>query len=235
MRATGRSCAWSAPRVIFRARPCASRATIIAIPSRRVFARHWTRSSKRWRRRGAGGRTPEAPDGTVMLCDPTGASHRRHIGPVYDGAGKGTMNAPFVFLGTSHLVAIALTFAAPLALTVVLRRNPGERTDAAIRYGLAALVAANWLAWMMLLYAKHWLNIGNEIPLNLCDWATVAVFIALVWPSQKSFELAYFWGLCGTMQALITPDCRYDFPDAQFTLFFVYHGGIIAAVLYLTI
>ena len=32
---------------------------------------------------------------------------------------------------------------------------------------------------------------------------TVAVFVALVWPSQKSFELAYFWGLCGTLQALM--------------------------------
>ena len=32
----------------------------------------------------------------------------------------------------------------------------------------------------------------------------------------------------------MTPNCKYDFPDAQFTLFFVYHGGIIAAVLYLT-
>lgn len=97
------------------------------------------------------------------------------------------------------------------------------------------LIALNWLGWMTLIYVKGWLNIGNEIPLNLCDWATVAVFVALVWPRQKSFELAYFWGLCGTLQAIITPDCRYDFPDAQFILFFVYHGGIIAAVLYLTI
>jgi hypothetical integral membrane protein (TIGR02206 family) len=144
------------------------------------------------------------------------------------------VSSPFVFLGPSHLIAIALTFAAPVALTAILKRRPGEKTDSAIRYGLAALVAVNWIAWMVLLYAKHWLNIGNEIPLNLCDWATVAVFVALVRPSQRSFELAYFWGLCGTMQALITPDCRYDFPDAQFTLFFVYHGGIIAAVLYLT-
>ena len=41
--------------------------------------------------------------------------------------------------------------------------------------------------------------------------------------------------LCGTLQALVTPDCVYDFPDAQFTLFFVYHGGIIAAVIYMTL
>jgi hypothetical integral membrane protein (TIGR02206 family) len=141
------------------------------------------------------------------------------------------MLAPFVFLGPSHLTAIALTFAAPAALSALVHRR--QSLDEAIRLGLAFVIALNWALWMYLLYARGWLNIGNEIPLNLCDWATVATFIALAWPRQKSFEVAYFWALCGTLQALITPDCKYEFPDAQFTLFFVYHGGIIAAVLYL--
>jgi len=144
------------------------------------------------------------------------------------------MEQPFVFMGPSHVIAIALTFATPAALTLWQRRRDSEEIDRFIRYGLAAIVAVNWIAWMVLLWAKGWLNIGNEIPVNLCDWATVATFLALVRPTQKTFEVAYFWALCGTLQALVTPDCRYDFPDAQFTLFFVYHGGIIAGVLYLT-
>lgn len=141
------------------------------------------------------------------------------------------MAEPFVFLGPSHLTALALTAVAPAGLAGLVRRVPSS--DRAIRTGLALLIALNWALWMVLLWARGWLSIGNEIPLNLCDWATVATFVALVWPTQKSFEVAYFWALCGTLQALITPDCRYDFPDAQFTLFFVYHSGIIAAVLYL--
>jgi hypothetical integral membrane protein (TIGR02206 family) len=145
------------------------------------------------------------------------------------------MLRPFVFMGASHVTAIALTFATPLVLATVSRARNSIRLQDAIRLTLAAVVAVNWIAWMLLLYFKGWFNIGNEIPLNLCDWATVATFVALVWPTQKSFELAYFWGLCGTLQALLTPDCVYDFPDAQFTLFFVYHGGIIASVLYLTL
>lgn len=141
------------------------------------------------------------------------------------------MIQPFVFMGPSHVTAIALTFATPAGLTAVARRRAG--TDRAIRLGLALIIALNWIGWMALLYLKGWIDIGNEIPLNLCDWATVATFVALVRPGQKSFEVAYFWALCGTLQALLTPDCAYDFPDPQFTLFFVYHGGIIAGVLYL--
>ena len=32
----------------------------------------------------------------------------------------------------------------------------------------------------------------------------------------------------------MTPDVVYDFPEIQFVLFFLFHGGIIASVLYLT-
>ncbi len=145
------------------------------------------------------------------------------------------MTQPFVFLGPSHMTAIALTFATPVALSTLSRRAKTASFDGTIRWFLAAFIAVNWLLWMLLLAARGWLNIGNEIPLNLCDWATVATFVALVSPSQKSYEVAYFWATCGTLQALITPDCVHDFPDMQFTLFFVYHGSIIAAVLYLTL
>jgi hypothetical integral membrane protein (TIGR02206 family) len=139
---------------------------------------------------------------------------------------------PFVFFGASHVTAIALTLVVPLVLVAITRARAG--TEKPIRFGLAAVIAFNWIAWMLLIYEKGWLGIGNEIPLNLCDWATVATFIALVKPTQQTYELSYFWALCGTLQAIITPDCRYDFPDAQFLLFFIYHGGIIAAVIYLT-
>ena len=35
-------------------------------------------------------------------------------------------------------------------------------------------------------------------------------------------------------QGMLTPDVQYDYPDTTFLLFFVFHGGIIAGVLYLT-
>ncbi len=93
---------------------------------------------------------------------------------------------------------------------------------------------ANWCAWMFLLYEKRWLGPGNELPLNLCDWATVATVATLIYPNQRTYELSYFWALAGTLQGMMTPDVIYDFPDVEFVLFFVFHGGIIAAVLYMT-
>lgn len=99
---------------------------------------------------------------------------------------------------------------------------------------MALLMSANWFAWMLLLYEKGWLGLGNELPLNLCDWATATTVVTLIYPNQRTYELAYFWALAGTLQGMLTPDVKFEFPDIEFLLFFVFHGGIIASVLYLT-
>jgi hypothetical integral membrane protein (TIGR02206 family) len=144
------------------------------------------------------------------------------------------VSAPFVLFGASQLIAMAASFVLPAVLAVAFRPRTHPKADRALRWSMAALMTANWFAWMFLLYRKGWLGPGNEFPLNLCDWATVATVATLIYPNQRSFELAYFWALAGTLQGMITPDVQYDFPDVEFILFFVFHGGIIASVLYMT-
>jgi hypothetical integral membrane protein (TIGR02206 family) len=142
------------------------------------------------------------------------------------------MHDKFVLFGTQHLIVIALTFAIPAALAPVGRWS-NRRADEAIRWMFAGLLIGTWIAWYALFIARHWLGPGNEYPMNLCDWATIALIVALICPSQIAFELAYFWALAGTMQGLITPDVNFGFPEAQFVVFLLGHGAIIAAVVYL--
>jgi hypothetical integral membrane protein (TIGR02206 family) len=142
------------------------------------------------------------------------------------------MRPAFVLFGTAHLVPLALAFAAPIFLALAARRNP--RLDRPIRIFLAALLAGAWLCWYGLFAARGWLTWSNALPLNLCDWAALALILALIKPSPFAYELGYFWGLGGSLQGLITPDIAYDFPDPQFIFFFINHAGIIAALLYLS-
>ncbi|MEI9991156.1 MAG: TIGR02206 family membrane protein [Rhizomicrobium sp.] len=142
------------------------------------------------------------------------------------------MHEPFVLFGTQHLAAIALTLAVPAILAMIARRQ-GPRADIAIRRGLAALLIGTWIAWYALFFARDWLGPGNALPMNLCDWASIALIATLLAPGQRSFELAYFWALAGTTQGLVTPDVNYAFPEVQFVVFLLGHGAIIAAVLYL--
>lgn len=141
---------------------------------------------------------------------------------------------PFALFGGPHLIALAASFAVPVVAASAIRPRTRPHFDRTLRWSIAALLTANWFAWMFLLYDKGWLGVGNELPLNLCDWATMTTVFTLLYPNQRTYELAYFWALAGTLQGMLTPDLKFEFPDIEFVLFFVFHGGIIASVLYMT-
>ena len=143
------------------------------------------------------------------------------------------MRPAFVLFGTPHLTALILTLAAPLLLAAPSRGS--LPLDRMARLCLAVFLVLGWISWLILFAQRGWLGVDNGLPLNLCDWACVALVVALLTRNQFAYELGYFWGLGGTLQGMITPDVAFDFPDPQFLFFFVEHGGIIAALLYLTL
>lgn len=140
---------------------------------------------------------------------------------------------PFVLFGRSHLAVLALTVIVPAVLAVAVRLSGSLTAERAIRWTLAAAILGAWAFWYVIATRYGWLDLGNELPMDLCSWAAIATVATLVVPNQKSFELAYFWALCGTTQGLMTPGIPYDFPESRFIEFSVFHGGIIAAVLFL--
>ncbi len=146
------------------------------------------------------------------------------------------MSPQFVPFGTPHLVAIACTLLVPLALALVARQEHlGPPADRMTRIGLALLLLGGWIFWYGLGALRGDLALDRSLPMHLCDWAQIALMVALVTRHQLAYELGYFWGLGGTLQGLITPTVYYDFPDAAYFAFFIQHGGVIASLLYLTL
>ena len=141
------------------------------------------------------------------------------------------MHEKFVLFGTQHLIVIALTLVVPAIMAWAVRARP--HLDAYFRPFFGVLLIGTWIGWYVLFIARDWLGLGNEFPMNLCDWATIALIATLFVPNVRSFELAYFWALAGTTQGLVTPDVNFAFPEAQFIVFLLGHGAIIAAVIYL--
>jgi hypothetical integral membrane protein (TIGR02206 family) len=75
---------------------------------------------------------------------------------------------------------------------------------------------------------------GTSLPLHLCGASIVLSAIMLINKNYTLFEINYFWGLGGAIQALLTPDIgMYGFPHYRFFQFFTSHGLIIVAVLYM--
>lgn len=143
------------------------------------------------------------------------------------------MMPTFVRWGPPHLVAVALTALVPLLLSWWCHRKaPLNRTHlVGIGFSLMLLgtIVAQFL-WLDRGSAPRW---QDMMPLHLCDLALFACAIACLGRNQRIFEIAYFWGLAGTLHGLLTPDLEHAFPAPEFWFFFLGHGGIIGSVLFM--
>jgi len=145
------------------------------------------------------------------------------------------MNAPVPFeaYGAEHLIVIALTVLLPFALAALVWWSRSKVLDRAFIFSFCALLVVNYVAYLAFVRRLGELSWTQMLPMQMCDWAMVVVLVALITAKHRWFEVAYFWGIGGTLQAVLTPNLYYGFPDPRFIGFFVSHCGIIVGVVYL--
>ena len=142
----------------------------------------------------------------------------------------GSPAAGFVPFGWEHVGVLVVT-AATAAVLMTQRRRLRACSALGFRRGLAVVLIGNELtAWIVSLGQGH-----VRLPLQLCDLALALTAWALVSLRPRVTELAYFWGLAGSLQAVITPDVRDPFPTYWWAKFFLGHCGIVLAVVYLAV
>ncbi|MCM3488279.1 TIGR02206 family membrane protein [Alkalihalophilus marmarensis] len=133
-------------------------------------------------------------------------------------------------MSTAHLLSIGIL----LILSVLLylhRHKPYMQSFG--RYALICLLIlseVSFLAWTVL--SGIW-DVRFHLPAQLC---TISLFICiymLITRQSFIFEIVYFFGLAGALQAIITPDLFYTFPHYRFFHFFIAHAAIILAILYM--
>jgi hypothetical integral membrane protein (TIGR02206 family) len=137
-------------------------------------------------------------------------------------------------LGIEHLVTLAVIAAVISSLVVAARLRPGPWTVFPCRI-LAIVIVANEAAWWVWLAGHGTWSASYALPFQLCDVAAVVSAAALWFRQPLLIELTYFWGLAGTANGLITPDISDHFPSFGFMQYFIAHGAIVAAALFLVI
>ena len=133
-----------------------------------------------------------------------------------------------------YLAAVVLALAVGTALCAGARRRPGPWTVVAARV-IALVLVSDAISFVVAkILAKTW-SPRTDLPLALCDAAVLVAAAACWWRKPLLAELTYFWGLAGTLQAVITPDLNAGFPHLVFFQYLAGHLGIVLAALYLVI
>ena len=133
-----------------------------------------------------------------------------------------------------YLAAVLIALAAGIALCVGARRKPGRWTVVVARL-IALVLVSDAISFVVSeLVAGTW-SPKTDLPFALCDAAVLVAAAACWWRKPRLVELTYFWGLAGTLQAVITPDLNAGFPHLVFFQYLGGHLGIVLAALYLVI
>jgi hypothetical integral membrane protein (TIGR02206 family) len=135
----------------------------------------------------------------------------------------------------AYWIAVSIGTMIWVSLCVACRRWPGPWVGWAGRAISVVLVADAVLFVSVPLAEGRW-SVQASLPLALCDVALIVAAIACWWPRWLlAVELTYFWGLAGTLQAVVTPDLSAGFPQLEFFMFVVGHLGIVIAALFLVV
>jgi hypothetical integral membrane protein (TIGR02206 family) len=129
---------------------------------------------------------------------------------------------------------VGLAAAGCAVLCTAARRRPGPWRNTTARV-LSVLLAADAVSYSVGLAVQGTWSAKTSLPLALCDIGVLVAAAACWWRVPLLVELTYFWGLAGTLQAVITPDLNVGFPHLVFFQYLVGHVGIVVAALFLVV
>src|SRR5579884_458888 len=108
-------------------------------------------------------------------------------------------------------VFVALAAAAGVVACTAARRRPGPWRLWVAR-ALGAALAADAVSYVVALVLAGSFSARTDLPLALCNCAALVAAAACFWRVPLLVELTWFWGLAGTLQAVVTPDLSSGFP-----------------------
>lgn len=138
--------------------------------------------------------------------------------------------APFHAFGSSHQAVLAVCAGVFILLFLARRWRPGLAV--VLERILGTLLLIEWPMSSISHWSAGTLIWDTGLPLHFCDIAGIAGGIALWTRNQLAAEIVYFFGLAGTLQGLITPNLKVDFPEPRFFTFFLLHGGVVVTALH---
>lgn len=137
----------------------------------------------------------------------------------------------FVLFGPTHLMMLGAVVAINLGL-ILARNKTNDQVRKYLRYSLAGVLAVNEIAYHVWLILTHQWDYQWHLPLHLCSVFVWLSIIMLIWKVYPIFEVAYFPGIAGAIQPLLTAEVgAYGFPHFYAFQIFISHGGIITAAI----
>ncbi|MFY3790157.1 TIGR02206 family membrane protein [Ureibacillus sp. MALMAid1270] len=135
---------------------------------------------------------------------------------------------PFNAYSLVHLLTIGVFFLG-IFLLYSFRNQLNERI---IRWVFVTVILFFEIGYHTWLLSNNLWDPSHALPLQLCSVSIILCIVLLITNNKLVFEIVYFIGIAGAIQAILTPELFYNFPHFRFFHFFVNHSLIIWTCLF---
>lgn len=113
----------------------------------------------------------------------------------------------FVNFTVAHFLPILILLAVIFAIYRFREPLRGYKHEPVFRYILAFALIISEMSYYWRLVGMPSLgpNPVDHLPISVCGWAVVFCSYMVIGKNQTLFDISYFWLLCGSVFALITP------------------------------
>ncbi len=139
---------------------------------------------------------------------------------------------PFILFGTEHILALLLFLGLWIWLPRYAKNELSSSAQESLGRWISYFVAGTYIAWPILEIMAGTFDAKLHLPFHLCRITNILLPFVMIYKKQIWFELIFFWGLSGMLQASITPDITQGFPHFHFIRFFIGHSGLVLAIMY---
>lgn len=132
----------------------------------------------------------------------------------------------------AHWAGIVMTAVIAALIIGFRHRLRDDRRDRTMRHGLAALLIVSELSlYVWYTVTDNW---GvHALPFQLCTMTLWVSAATLITRNRKLYDIAFFLGILGAAQALLTPNLDETFPGFRYFHFFIAHAAIVGAGVYM--
>jgi len=142
---------------------------------------------------------------------------------------------PFNLFGTEHIIGNSISLLIIILLPLYAKRNLDKDAQHTVGKVIGWMVFSNYILWVILEIIAGTFDIRLHLPVHLCRLANIMMPLVMVWRNYFAFEILFFWGFSGMIQATITPDISAGFPHFHYFRFWIGHQGMIMGLVYATV
>ena len=131
-----------------------------------------------------------------------------------------------------HIIPIIITVILSIILIRFSNRKLNQKQQEQVFKALGFFVSYTVLVFHLHLIFKGNYNIATDLPLFLCSFMALFIFIFTYSRKYWLFEILLFWIIAGTSQAVVTPDIPFGFPSFDYFRYWIAHLGLLVIIFY---